>query len=146
MISTKFSLFIASISSGVAYILSYIFDVTSNNSEQYLAVIAVMFMDGFFGICAGVKKEGFKTCKALQILKNIFTWIIILTVTLMVEKGFAGTSWLSEVIITPFLIFQIISALKNASMAGFIKGKLLNEILDRIDKHKGTRKKNITEK
>ena len=146
MISTKFSLFIASISSGVAYILSYIFDVTSNNSEQYLAVIAVMFMDGFFGICAGIKKEGFKTCKALQILKNIFTWIIILTVTLMVEKGFAGTSWLSEVIITPFLIFQIISALKNASMAGFIKGKLLNEILDRIDKHKGTRKKNITEK
>ena len=146
MISTKFSLFIASISSGVAYILSYIFDVTSNNSEQYLAVIAVMFMDGFFGICAGVKKEGFKTCKALQILKNIFTWIIILTVTLMVEKGFAGTSWLSEVIITPFLIFQIISALKNASMAGFIKGKILNEILDLIDKHKGTRKKNITEK
>ena len=146
MISTKFSLFVASISSGVAYILSYIFDVTSNNSEQYLAVIAVMFMDGFFGICAGVKKEGFKTCKALQILKNIFTWIIILTVTLMVEKGFSGTYWLSEVIITPFLIFQIISALKNASMAGFIKGKLLNEILDRIDKHKGTRKKNITEK
>ena len=146
MISTKFSLFIASISSGVAYILSYIFDVTSNNSEQYLAVIAVMFMDGFFGICAGVKKEGFKTCKALQILKNIFTWIIILTVTLMVEKGFSGTSWLSEVIITPFLIFQIISALKNASMAGFIKGKILNEILDRIDKPKGTRKKNITEK
>jgi len=146
MISTKFSLFVASISSAVAYILSYIFDVTSNNSEQYLAVIAVMFMDGFFGICAGVKKEGFKTCKALQILKNIFTWIIILTVTLMVEKGFSGTYWLSEVIITPFLIFQIISALKNASMAGFIKGKLLNEILDRIDKHKGTRKKNITEK
>lgn len=146
MISTKFSLFIASISSVVAYILSYIFDVTSNNSEQYLAVIAVMFMDGFFGICAGIKKEGFKTCKALQILKNIFTWIIILTVTLMVEKGFSGTYWLSEVIITPFLIFQIISALKNASMAGFIKGKLLNEILDRIDKHKGTRKKNITEK
>jgi hypothetical protein len=146
MISTKFSLFIASISSVVAYILSYIFDVTSNNSEQYLAVIAVMFMDGFFGICAGIKKEGFKTCKALQILKNIFTWVIILTVTLMVEKGFSGTYWLSEVIITPFLIFQIISALKNASMAGFIKGKLLNEILDRIDKHKGTRKKNITEK
>lgn len=146
MISTKFSLFIASISAAVAYILSYIFDVTSNNSEQYLAVIAVMFMDGFFGICAGVKKEGFKTCKALQILKNIFTWIIILTVTLMVEKGFSGTYWLSEVIITPFLIFQIISALKNASMAGFIKGKLLNEILDRIDKHKGTRKTNITEK
>lgn len=57
----------------------------------------------------------------------------------MVEKGFTGTAWLSEVIITPFLIFQIISALKNASMAGFIKAKLLTDILDQIDKHKGER-------
>jgi hypothetical protein len=37
------------------------------------------------------------------------------------------------------MVFQIISALKNASMAGFIKVGLLNEILDRIDKHKGIR-------
>jgi phage-related holin len=96
-------------------------------------------MDGFFGIIAGIKREGFKTYKAIQVLRNIATWIVILTVTLMVEKGFTGTAWLSEVIITPFLIFQIISALKNASMAGFIKGKLLNDILDQIDKHKGTR-------
>ena len=57
----------------------------------------------------------------------------------MVEKGFSGTYWLSEVIITPFLIFQIISALKNASMAGFIKAKLLNQILDKFDNHKGIR-------
>jgi len=33
----------------------------------------------------------------------------------------------------------LISALKNASMGGFIKNELLNEILDRIDKHKGAR-------
>ena len=57
----------------------------------------------------------------------------------MVEKGFAGTAWLSETIIVPFIILQLISALKNASMAGFIKAELLNEILDRIDKHKGQR-------
>jgi len=31
------------------------------------------------------------------------------------------------------------SALKNASMAGFIKNELLNIILDKIDKHKGER-------
>ena len=39
------------------------------------------------------------------------------------------------------MIFQIISALKNASMAGFIQVGLLNEILDKIDQHKGIRKK-----
>jgi hypothetical protein len=37
------------------------------------------------------------------------------------------------------MVFQIISALKNASMAGFIKMELLNEILDKIDNHKGKR-------
>ena len=57
----------------------------------------------------------------------------------MVEKGFAGAGWLSEVIIVPFMLLQLISALKNASMAGLIKMEELNKILDRIDKHKGFR-------
>jgi hypothetical protein len=36
----------------------------------------------------------------------------------------------------PFVIFQIVSALKNASNAGFIKHSILNKILEKIDKHK----------
>jgi hypothetical protein len=98
-----------------------------------------MLLDGFFGIIAGIKREGFKTYKALRVLKNIFAWELILTVILSIELGFKGTGWLSETILAPFLVFQLISALKNASMAGFIKNELLNEILDRIDKHKGAR-------
>ena len=58
----------------------------------------------------------------------------------MIEKGFDGTGWLSEVIVVPFMILQLISALKNASMAGLIKTDELNKILDRIDNHKGLRK------
>jgi fucose 4-O-acetylase-like acetyltransferase len=58
----------------------------------------------------------------------------------MVEQGFKGTSWLSETILVPFMIFQLISALKNASMAGFIEMNALNAILDKIDLHKGDRK------
>jgi hypothetical protein len=38
------------------------------------------------------------------------------------------------------MVLQIISALKNASMAGLIKTDELNKILDRIDNHKGPRK------
>ena len=66
-------------------------------------------------------------------------WWLILTVTLSVEIGFAGTSWLSETFIIPFIVFQLISALKNASLVGFIDIHLLNIILDKIDKHKGIR-------
>lgn len=122
------------------YLLAYFFNLAMSNPEQYLAVIAVMFLDGFFGVISGIKREGFKTFRAISVLKNTFAWIAILTVLLMVEKGFIGTAWLSEVILVPFIVFQLISALKNASMAGFIKNDLLNQILDSIDKHKGIRK------
>jgi len=128
--------------SGVcAFIGSYLMDVTMGNAEQYMAVMLVLLLDGFFGIIAGVKREGFKTYKALKVLKNMFAWVVILTVILSIELGFKGTSWLSETIIAPFMVFQMVSALKNASMAGFIKNELLNEILDRIDSHKGKRQK-----
>ena len=118
---------------------SYFMNLTMANSDQYLAIVGVMFLDGVFGMIAGTKREGFQTRKALSVLKNTFAWLVILTAILMVEQGFAGTAWLSEVIVVPFMVFQLISALKNASMAGFIKATLLNEILDRIDKHKGIR-------
>jgi hypothetical protein len=58
----------------------------------------------------------------------------------MVEKGFKGTSWLSETVLVPFIMFQLLSALKNASMAGFVQMEALNAILDKVDLHKGDRK------
>ena len=130
---------ITSFTAGVTFLCSYFYDLTMSNYEQYLAIVGVMFLDGVFGMIAGCKREGFQTRKALSVLKNTVAWMVILTVILMVEQGFAGTAWLSEVIIVPFMVFQIISALKNASMAGFIQMSLLNQILDKIDKHKGIR-------
>ena len=131
---------ITSISGLCAFICSYFLNLYMNNQDQYTAIIGVMFLDGIFGIIAGTRREGFKTHKALSVLRNTFVWIMILSAILMVEKGFSGTGWLSEVIVVPFMVFQLVSALKNASMAGYIKMSLLNEILDKIDNHKGIRK------
>ena len=123
-------------SAAFAFICSYFFNLAMENSEQYLAVVAVIFMDGFFGVIAGIKKEGFKTYKAIRILKTLVAWIITLTALIMVEAGFKGTSWISETILIPLIVFQVISALKNAEQAGFIKNEALTAILDKIDKHK----------
>ena len=130
---------ITSLTAGITFMCSYFMELTMANSDQYLAIVGVMFLDGIFGMIAGTKREGFQTRKAIKVLRNTVAWLVILTVILMVEQGFAGTAWLSEVIVVPFMVFQLISALKNASMAGFIQVGLLNEILDRIDKHKGIR-------
>tara|TARA_B110000503_G_scaffold64962_1_gene102198 strand:- start:994 stop:1416 length:423 start_codon:yes stop_codon:yes gene_type:complete len=123
----------------LSFLLAYFLELSMANAEQFLAIVAVLLLDGFFGMIAGIKREGFKTYKALKVLKSIFTWELILTAILMIEKGFPGTGWLSETIVTPFIVFQLMSALKNASMAGFIQNDLLNLILDKIDKHKGDR-------
>ena len=136
---SSLSLIISSISMTAAFVCSYFMEITMQNAEQYLAITALIFADGFFGVIAGVKREGFKTYKAVKILKNLLFWIIFLTVILGIEANFSGTFWLSETIITPLIIFQLISTLKNASMAGFIKIDELNKILDKIDKHKGER-------
>lgn len=130
---------ILSISTTMSFICTYFFNLTMTYSEQYLALIAVVFLDGFFGVIAGAKREGFKTFKALSVIRTAAVWCMFLTVILLVEQGFKGTTWLSETILIPFVIFQLISALKNASMCGFIKADVLNQILDRIDNHKGIR-------
>ena len=123
----------------LGFICSYFMELTMENAEQYLAIISLVFVDGFFGIIAGVKREGFKTYKAIKILKTLVFWVVILTLILVIEKSIPGAGWLSETLLMPLVIFQLISTLKNASMAGFIKGEVLNQILDKVDKHKGFR-------
>jgi len=128
-----------SLTTACAFIGSYFMNLTANNIEQYLSVAFVVFADGFFGVWAGVKREGFRTYKALSVLKTFIFWIVMLSAILTIEKGFEGTAWLSETIMAPFLVFQLISILKNASMVGVVKNELLTQILDKLDKHKGKR-------
>ena len=76
-------------STTVGFICAYFLNLTMEFAEQYLAVVAVMLLDGFFGVIKGMKFEGFQTRKAIKVLKTLFTWILILTVILMIEKGLA---------------------------------------------------------
>ncbi len=59
-----------SMSTLLAFIGTYFFNLTADNAEQFLAVGVVVFADGFFGVWAGIKREGFQTFKALKVLKT----------------------------------------------------------------------------
>ena len=120
----------------LAFLGTYFLNLTADNAEQYLAIVAVVFVDGFFGVWAGTKKIGFQTRKAVKVLQTLFAWIMILSAILMVEKGFDGTFWLSETFCAPFIVFQLISALKNAHTVGVINNGVLSQILEKIDQHK----------
>lgn len=128
-----------SLTTALAFVGTYFLKLTSENIDQFLSMGLVVFADGFFGIWAGVKREGFQTRKALGVLKTFTFWTIMLAIILSIEIGFKGTSWLSETIMAPFLVFQLISILKNASMVGLVKNELAIQILDKLDNHKGDR-------
>lgn len=131
------NIIILTLSTILAFIGSYFLKITMDNMEQYLAVCVVLFADGFFGIWAGAKStSGFQTKRALKLPKDILFWITMLTLTLVVERGFTGASWLSETVLIPFLVFQVISVLKNASKVGLISNEMLTTLLAKIDKHK----------
>ena len=132
----KTSFLLYSTTTLLAFLGTYFLNLGADNAEQYLALVAVVFIDGFFGVWAGSKKEGFQTRKALKVLKTLFSWVILLTGILMIEKGFEGTFWLSETFCAPFIIFQLVSALKNAHTVGVINNSVLSQILEKIDQHK----------
>lgn len=119
-----------------AFLGTYFLQLGADNFEQFLAIVSVVALDGFFGVWAGTKKEGFQTRKALKVLKTLVGWVVILSVVLLVEKGFDGTFWLSETICAPFIVFQLISALKNAHTVGVIDNSVLSQVLEKIDRHK----------
>lgn len=139
----KFSLLsiILSFTTFTSFIGSYFLEITLNNFEQFLSVFCVVILDGIFGCIKGIKESGFKTCRSLSIIRTLGIWWLILGAILTIEKAFPGTSWLSETVLAPFLILQVISAIKNASLCGYIRNEVLLSILDKIDKHKGERTK-----
>jgi hypothetical protein len=87
----KSTLLILAATTTMSFLLSYFMELTLGNAEQFLGVACVVLLDGFFGIIAGIKREGFKTFKALlSVLRTLGVWWIILGAILAVEKGFTG--------------------------------------------------------
>jgi len=125
-----------SLTTVLSFIVSYFTHIVIDNVYQFLSICVVIFADGFFGMWAGTKREGFKTYKAIKVVKTFIFWIILLSVVLSIQKGFTGVGWLSSTILPPFLIFQVISILKNASKVDLIHIDLITKYLDKIDQHK----------
>ena len=60
----------------LAFLGTYFLNLGADNFEQYLAIVSVVFIDGFFGVWAGTKLEGFKTNKAIRVLQTLIVWIL----------------------------------------------------------------------
>lgn len=107
--------------------------------NQFIAIMIVVFADALFGVARALKDREFQTNKAFKFIYMLVAFWLILAVTLSIEKGFPFVSFLSEAVMLPILLFQVISILKNANLLGLINSKTVAKILANIDTHKEKR-------
>ncbi|CAL2105484.1 conserved membrane hypothetical protein [Tenacibaculum sp. 190524A02b] len=107
-----------------------------NDQYQFIAVGAVVIVDLIFGVLKALKLKNFETRKSFKSLFMLGAFWLLLATVLTIEKGFAYVDWLSEAILLPILIFQLISILKNMELLGLISNELFRKILSSIDSHK----------
>lgn len=131
---TKVSLLLAS--SVFGGICSEAITIIINEKWQFISIALVVILDAFLGISRALIKKEFETQKAFKGIFMLVVFWAILGVVLSLEKGFPYASFLSEAILLPICLFQIISIIKNAHLLGMINGDLAQKILKNIDKHK----------
>jgi phage-related holin len=132
--------FAASVMSGL---LGYLQVVVLDHINMYAAIVGVVALDTMFGIAKAVKFGKYQTRKATKCVWYILVYAVILTVVNMIEIAHPAAAWLSEAVFLPIILFQFVSALKNASLAGAIPQGLLLKLLESIDKHKDLISSNI---
>ena len=124
-------------------IVGYMNVLVTDNQDSFYAIFALVGIDWVFGMARAAfviklenGKSSFEIRKAIKVVYYWATYSTLLALMLMVERGFEYASWLSEAIMLPIIVFQIISILKNASHLGMIPKGVLLKILDNIDNYK----------
>lgn len=111
-------------------------DMIIGAQHQFIAIFFVVLLDAVFGIAKAFKLGNFETKKTFKAVFMLVGFWLLLATVLTIEKGFPFASFLSEAILLPILLFQLISALKNMHLLGLIENSTLTKILANIDKHK----------
>ena len=98
----------------ISAMLGYMEVIIFENIDMFRAISFVVFIDFIFGVAKAIKFGRFSVNRAMKVVYYL----------------------VSEAVFLPIIIFQLISALKNASLIGAIPQGLLLKILESIDKHK----------
>ena len=120
----------------IAAIFGYFKVIILDNSNLFEAITWVVLIDFVVGVSLAIKNDNFQTEKALKLAYYFGVYFVLCAMVLKVEEGFPSAFWLSEAVIMPILVFQVVSILKNLSLIGLLNNTLLNEMLNKIDKHK----------
>lgn len=120
----------------MSFTLGYFKILYLDNYNLFFAILIVVVIDWLFGVALALKNKQFETQKALKIVYYLVAYWLMLIAVLSIETGYPTAFWLSEAIIMPILVFQIISMIKNLILLGIINNSLAKEMFKNIDKYK----------
>lgn len=120
----------------LAFIFGYFKIIAIDNINLFMAVFIVVIGDWLFGTFLAIRNKSWETRKALKVVYYLTGYWLIVFIVLSIEKAHAAAFFLSEAVVLPILIFQVISMLKNASLLGVLPKGLLLKILSNIDNYK----------
>lgn len=120
----------------LAFIFGYLKIIAIDNINLFMAVFIVVIGDWLFGTFLAIRNKSWETRKALKVVYYLTGYWLIVFIVLSIEKAHAAAFFLSEAVVLPILIFQVISMLKNASLLGVLPKGLLLKILSNIDNYK----------
>lgn len=134
MNSSKLIILIFSGTIGALY--AELIDMVVTDRWQFISILLVVLLDSVLGISLALKRKIFEVKKAFKGVLMLSVFWAILGVLLTIERGFPYASFLSEAILLPIIVFQLISIIKNANLLGIITGSLADKILENIDNYK----------
>jgi len=133
MKTTTLLILLSSVLGGLFY---NVIDDFIANKAQFLPIVLVVFLDAIFATLSHLKSGDFKTSKSLIFVGKIASFGAALYVIIKVEEGYDYVDWLSEAIMVPILMGQILSMFKHWYSLGLISGPLLENLLNNVDRHK----------
>lgn len=118
----------------VTFVFTYAKVFVMDSKDIFISITVVVLSDFIVGSLAN--RKNFETKKALKVVWYFVSYNMLAYIVLTIEQGFPAAFWLSETVLMPILIFQVISILKNMKKLGLLPHTVITEILDKIDKHK----------
>lgn len=122
----------------IAGVLAYLKLLILENTAAFEAITWVVGVDFAVGVILALKRGEFETQKALKVLYYFGVYFTLTGMVIKVEEGFPSAFWLSEALLMPLLVGQIVSIAKNLTLLKLITNPTLVKILANIDKHKDT--------
>ncbi len=115
---------------------SEIIQLFLNEKWQFIAIVAVVGLDLVFGVAKALYNREYETKKAFKSVWLLCGYTGLLATVLLIEKGFTFASFLSEAVLLPIIVFQVISIIKNMNLLGLISSEMLTRMLSKIDTYK----------